>query len=79
MLDSKKTKNDKDCKHELDGRSNVKSIKYHLESLKSEADSDENAGGQADIDSTFQGGVQHWNIIGMIEYGDVTLRVVKLD
>ena len=37
-----------------------------MESLKSEADSNENAGGQADIDSAFQGGVKHWNIIGMI-------------
>ena len=44
----------------------MKNIISHLESLKSEADSDENAGGQADIDSTFQGGVQHWNIIGII-------------
>ena len=34
-------------------------MKSHLESLKSEADSNENAGGQADIDSAFQGGVQH--------------------
>ena len=44
----------------------MKNIKSHLESLKSEADSNENAGGQADIDSTFQGGVQHWNMIDMI-------------
>ena len=58
MLDSNKTKNDKDFNHERDGGSNMKNIKSHLESLKSEADSDENAGGQADIDSTFQGGVQ---------------------
>ena len=43
----------------------MKNIKSHLESLKSEADSNENAGGQADIDSTFQGGVQHWNMIDM--------------
>ena len=45
--------------NERDGLSNMKNIKSHLESLKSEADSNENAGGQADIDSTFQGGVQH--------------------
>ena len=60
MLNSKSdSKNDKDCNHERDGRSNLKNKKSHLKSLKSEADSDENAGGQADIDSTFQGGVQH--------------------
>ena len=50
-----------------------------MESLESEADSDENAGGQADIDSTFQGGVQHWNIIALAWYCGVTFVLFKFN
>ena len=34
-------------------------LQSHLKSLKCEADSDEDARGQADINPTFQGGVEH--------------------